>query len=120
MFSSSATSTSGLGSKVSAFGNTDSRRFHTDLSYEGELLGADKFSFMQPINKDRSRGTRDWLKGASGDFSEKTLRVTQLQVGQAFPACVSRQTVIHRIGKCDGIASHAVFSFPRLSSSRKY
>ena len=97
MFSSSATSASGLGSKISAFGNSDSRRFHADLSYEGELVGADKFSFMQPINKDRSRGARDWLKGASGDFAEKTLRVTQLQVGQAFPACVSRQAVVHRV-----------------------
>ena len=40
---------------------------------------------------------RDWLRGLSGDFAEKTLRVTQLQVDQAFPACVSRQAVVHRV-----------------------
>jgi hypothetical protein len=52
---------------------------------------------MQPIDKGRDRGTRDWLRGSSGDFASKTLRVTQLQVAQAFPACVSRQAVVHRV-----------------------
>jgi hypothetical protein len=75
----------------------DHRYFKFDTAMEGELVGADKFWFIQPINKDRSRGSRDWLKSSSGDFAEKTLRVTQLQVGQAFPACVSRQTVVHRV-----------------------
>ena len=64
---------------------------------EGELVGAEKFWYTQSMNKDhRSRGSRDWLKGNSDDFAEKTIRVTQLQVRQAFPACISRQTVIHR------------------------
>jgi hypothetical protein len=40
----------------------DSRRFRQEI-FEGELVGADKFSFMQPINKGRDRGTRDWLRG---------------------------------------------------------
>lgn len=82
------------------------RRFRHE-NFEGELAGADKFSFMQPISKGRDRGAKDskgrdrgakdWLRGYSGDFAAKTLRVTQLQVGQAFPACVSRQAVVHRV-----------------------
>jgi hypothetical protein len=80
------------------YSGNDHRQFRFDPSLEGQLIGADKFWFMQPINKERSRGSRDWLKSAStGDFAEKTLRVTQLQVGQSFPACVSRQTVVHRV-----------------------
>jgi hypothetical protein len=66
------------------------------MAMEGELVGADKFWFMQPIDRDR-RGSKDWLKGASGNFAEKTLRVTQLQVRDTFPACVSRQAVVHRV-----------------------
>jgi len=64
---------------------------------EGGLVGADKFSFIQPISKGRTFATRDWLKGSSSDYAEKTLRVTQLQVAQTFPACVSRQVVAHRV-----------------------
>jgi hypothetical protein len=79
------------------YSGNDHRHFQFESALEGELVGADKFWFIQPINKDRSRGSRDWLKGSSGDFAEKTLRVTQLQVGQSFPACVSRQTVVHRV-----------------------
>jgi hypothetical protein len=60
----------------------------------GQLVGVDKFSFLQPARKDRTR--RDWLKSA-GDIADKSLRVTQLQVEQAFPACVARQTVMHRV-----------------------
>jgi hypothetical protein len=93
VFSSLGTTAPGSNRSGDGGGN---RRF-VDVAYEGELVGADKFSFMQPINKDRSRGTRDWLKGSSGDFAEKTLRITQLQVGQEFPACVSRQAVVHRV-----------------------
>eukprot|EP00934_Nitzschia_sp_Nitz4_P007743 Nitzschia sp. Nitz4//scaffold22_size323478//75040//86490//NITZ4_000513-RA/size323478-snap-gene-0.540-mRNA-1//-1//CDS//3329542953//7733//frame0 len=72
-----------------------SRRYIQE-SPDGELVGADKFSFMQPITKGRGRA-RDWLRGSSGDFAEKSLRITQLQVRHAFPACVSRQAVIHRV-----------------------
>ena len=64
---------------------------------EGELVGADKFSFLQPINKGRSRSGRDWIKGSSGDFAERNLRVTELHVGHTFPACVARQAVVHRV-----------------------
>lgn len=83
-------------SKSENFGNI-SKHFELDSALEGELVGADKFWFLQPINKQRSRGSRDWLKSSSGDFTAKTLRVTQLHVGQSFPACVSRQTVVHRV-----------------------
>jgi hypothetical protein len=99
-FSASVFSSSGNAATVprrSGYPGKDNRRFQFQPSYEGELVGADKFSFMQPINTGRSRGARDWLKGSSGDFAEKTLRVTQLQVEQAFPACVSRQAVVHRV-----------------------
>lgn len=77
--------------------SSESRYYKSGTASEGELVGADKFWFMQPMNKDRSRGSRDWLKIAGGDFAEKTLRVTQLQVRQTFPACISRQAVIHRV-----------------------
>eukprot|EP00980_Cylindrotheca_fusiformis_P017489 scaffold5490_cov125-Cylindrotheca_fusiformis.AAC.6 len=97
VFSSTGTGSTATGSRRPA--HNESRRFRYDSLHEreGGLVGADKFSFIQPINKGRSRTSQDWLKGASGDFAEKTLRVTQLQVGQAFPACVSRQVVVHRI-----------------------
>lgn len=61
----------------------------------GQLVGVDKFSFLAPDKKGGTRVSRDWLK-ATGDFADKCLRVTQLQVEQTFPACVARQAVIHR------------------------
>ena len=97
LFSSSGNGAAGVGARRSGYSGTDNRRFRAEAVAEGELVGADKFSFMQPINTGRSRGARDWLKGSSNDFAEKTLRVTQLQVEQAFPACVSRQAVVHRV-----------------------
>ena len=87
--------TSFAGKGVGHSGNNH-RNHQFESEMEGELVGAEKFWYTQSMNKDRSRGARDWLKGASDDFAEKTIRVTQLQVRQAFPACVSRQTVIHR------------------------
>ncbi|KAG7374623.1 Dock homology region 2 domain containing protein [Nitzschia inconspicua] len=84
-------------SSRNGYSGNDHRHIKVDSALEGELVGADKFWFIQPINKERSQGSRDWLKSSTGDFAEKTLRVTQLQVGQSFPACVSRQTVVHRI-----------------------
>lgn len=63
---------------------------------QGQLVGVDKFSFLQPARKDRNRSSRDaWLRNP-GDIADKSLRVTQLQVEQSFPACISRQTVMHR------------------------
>ncbi|KAL7581257.1 hypothetical protein ACA910_006028 [Epithemia clementina (nom. ined.)] len=59
-----------------------------------ELSGVDKFCFVQP--KDRSR-SKDWWRNAGGDYADKTLKVTQLQVAQSFPACVARQPVVHRL-----------------------
>jgi hypothetical protein len=79
------------------YSGNDHRNYQFESPMEGELVGADKFWFIQSMNKNRSRGTRDWLKGSSGDFAEKSLRVTQLQVRQAFPACISRQAVVHRV-----------------------
>jgi len=97
-FSTYHSSSGNLSSSGRNLGSSDHHRhFQFESALEGELIGADKFWFMQPINKDRSRGSRDWLKGSTGDFAEKTLRVTQLQVVQSFPACVSRQTVVHRV-----------------------
>lgn len=58
---------------------------------ESDLWGVDKFCFVQP--KDRSKPA-EWWK--AGDFSEKSLRVTQLQVSESFPACVARQKVVNR------------------------
>ena len=62
---------------------------------EGELSGVDKFCFIHA--RDRSKGSKDWWKAAKGNFMEKNLKVTQLQVAQPFPACSARQVVIHRL-----------------------
>jgi hypothetical protein len=61
---------------------------------EGDLAGVDKFCFVQPKNRTRPM---EWWKVSAGDFTEKSLRVTQLQVAESFPACVSRQVVAHRL-----------------------
>eukprot|EP00535_Pseudo-nitzschia_heimii_P008056 CAMPEP_0197181318 /NCGR_PEP_ID=MMETSP1423-20130617/5641_1 /TAXON_ID=476441 /ORGANISM="Pseudo-nitzschia heimii, Strain UNC1101" /LENGTH=3706 /DNA_ID=CAMNT_0042631551 /DNA_START=249 /DNA_END=11369 /DNA_ORIENTATION=- len=77
--------------------NSTANNFHEfEAEMDGVLVGVEKFWYTQSMNKYRSRSSRDWLKGASDDFADKTIRVTQLQVRQAFPACVSRQKVIHR------------------------
>ena len=62
----------------------------------GELIGVDRFYFTQPQRKDPIRGFRDWLKVPKGRFAERSLRVTELQVENCFPACVTRQKIIHR------------------------
>lgn len=62
---------------------------------DSDLAGADKFCFVQP--RDRKRVSKEWWRSQSGDFAEKTLKVTQLQVAQSFPACVTRQEVVHRL-----------------------
>lgn len=97
VFSSAGTGSSTLGGRRPAYNDSRRAQYDTSNEREGGLVGADKFSFIQPINKGRSRTARDWLKGSSRDFAEKTLRVTQLQVRQPFPACVSRQVVVHRV-----------------------
>jgi len=61
---------------------------------ESDLSGVDKFCFVQPKNRSRPK---EWWKASAGDFAEKSLRVTQLQVADSFPACVSRQEVVHRL-----------------------
>jgi hypothetical protein len=79
----------------SAHFNHNNRVIRADASSQQELAGVDKFCFVQP--KDRKRTSREWWKSQAGDFAEKTLKVTQLQVSQPFPACVARQEVIHRV-----------------------
>lgn len=62
----------------------------------GELIGVDRFYFTQPMKKDPMRGFRDWLKVPKGRIAERSLRVTELQVENSFPACITRQKIIHR------------------------
>lgn len=72
----------------------DERGVNFTAPGEVELAGVDKFCFVQP--RDRTLGSKDWWKTA-GDHAEKSLKVTQLQVVQSFPACVARQAVVHRL-----------------------
>ena len=65
-------------------------------SASGELIGLDKFYFTQPMKKDPQRGFRDWLKVPKGSIARRSLRVTELQVENSFPACRTRQKIIHR------------------------
>ena len=93
-FSASVFSSGGSGS-ASTFGRrVDDRGSRLAFLEENELSGVDKFCFVQP--KDRSRA-KDWWRNAGGDYADKTLKVTQLQVAQSFPACVARQPVVHRL-----------------------
>jgi hypothetical protein len=72
----------------------EERASRLNVAGENELSGVDKFCFVQP--KDRSK-SKIWWKYTSGNFAEKSLKVTQLQVAQEFPACVARQPVVHRL-----------------------
>lgn len=94
-FSSAGSSSTSAGprrSNLSTVGEDRGMRF--TAPGEGELAGVDKFCFVQP--RDRSLANKDWWKTTS-DYAEKSLKVTQLQVVQAFPACVARQAVVHRL-----------------------
>ncbi|KAL7554277.1 hypothetical protein ACHAWF_017721 [Thalassiosira exigua] len=62
----------------------------------GELIGADKFYFTQPMKRDPARGFRDWLNVPKARIAERSLRVTELQVENCFPACITRQKILHR------------------------
>ena len=54
-------------------------------SAESELVGVDKFGFLQPVHhKDRQRGNKDWWKPSSGDFAQKSLKVTQVWFCHSF------------------------------------
>lgn len=87
------TTLTGRRGPLSTVGNDKAVRFGT--TNDSNLRGVDKFCFLQ--SRDRSKGPKEWLKSSSGDFAEKSLKVTQLQVAQSFPACVTRQAVVHRI-----------------------
>jgi len=85
----------------SAFRSTHRKPSHHNSSHDkggvnGELIGIDRFYFTQPMKKDPARGFRDWLKVPNGRIAERSLRVTELQVGNSFPACITRQKIIHR------------------------
>jgi len=69
---------------------------HDKGGVNGELIGVDKFYFTQPMKKDPSRGFRDWLKVPNSGMAERSLRVTELQVENSFPSCITRQKIIHR------------------------
>lgn len=94
VFSSAETTSANHGRRQSALGQVD-RGFRFAAAKEGSLTGVDRFCFVQP--KDRSKTSKDWWKTSDGNYAEKRLKVTQLQVAQSFPACVARQTVIHRL-----------------------
>lgn len=120
VFSSAGSSGLLATSRRGALSSTEAGDRIMRLSSSGEstLSGVDKFCFVQP--KDRKRTSKEWWKVQSGDFAEKTLKVTQLQVSrrllctrglafalahfvgesqvaQHFPACVARQAVVHRL-----------------------
>lgn len=102
VFASSGSSASGSmfsrRSSLSKVGDGNRGQNGGPSSADTELAGVDKFGFLQPVHhKDRMRGNKDWWKPASGDFAQKSLKVTQLQVAQSFPACVTRQAVVHRV-----------------------
>lgn len=59
-----------------------------------EMTGVDMFTFTRPVRKDK-KGSREWFKNV-GDLAEKSLRVSQFQVENCFPCCVSRQAVVDR------------------------
>jgi hypothetical protein len=107
-------SSSGAGNTLSSTGSMSIRRasllsnfrntrhpqsFSKDFDKDetvSETIGVDRFYFTQPAKRDPVRGFRDWLKVPKGSFAERSLRVTELQVEGNFPACVTRQKVIHR------------------------
>jgi hypothetical protein len=67
-----------------------------DNALNAELIGVDRFYFTQPTRRDPTRGFRDWLTVPKGCIAERSLRVTELQVSNCFPACTTRQKIIHR------------------------
>ena len=69
--------------------------WRNSLRDEG-ITGVRKFSFTQPLQKDRYIGSRNWFKASAHNFCEKNLRVTELVVGSNFPCCVTRQRVSYR------------------------
>jgi hypothetical protein len=95
IFSSAGSATTALTGRrgpLPSLGNPD-RGSRVSLANESNLRGVDKFCFLQP--RDRTKISKDWWK--TGDFAEKCLKITQLQVSQSFPACVTRQAVVHRL-----------------------
>ena len=59
---------------------------------KGAPIGVDRFYLTQPMRKD----FRDWLRVPKNLIAERSLRVTELQVENPFPACITRQHIIHR------------------------
>lgn len=72
--------------------DSDTHRFGAKPRFNNaEFVGVDKFSFVQPIDRDQRK---EWWKYK--DFARFSLRVIQLQVSEPFPSCITRQKVIHR------------------------
>lgn len=97
VFSSTGSGTATISNRrvpLSLTGGADHYRFGSGIQ-DSYLRGVDKFCFVQ--SRDRSKGSKEWWKTSTGDYAEKSLKVTQLQVAQAFPACVARQAVAHRV-----------------------
>jgi hypothetical protein len=98
MFSSAGSSVGGTAGRGGTFPFRSTRDADRMTRFaaprEGDLSGVDKFCFVQPKNRAKPI---EWWKASAGDFAEKSLRVTQLQVAQSFPACVARQVVAHRL-----------------------
>lgn len=96
VFSSAGSSAAATTGRKSVFQSTgDADRISRFAAPRAEdLSGVDKFCFVQPKNRSRPK---EWWKTTSGDFALTSLRVTQLQVAESFPACVARQVVAHRL-----------------------
>lgn len=94
LFSSGGSTAPAIRKSVRQTVNDADRLSRFNAPQESELSGVDKFCFVQPKNRSRPK---EWWKASAGDFAEKSLRVTQLQVAESFPACVSRQEVVHRL-----------------------
>jgi hypothetical protein len=84
-----------VSSGVSVFGRPlDSYQTFSSFEQADQEDGAStvkRFSFSQP--RDRTKGSRDLLKGVDGNVAGKSLRVTELLLSESMPNCVSRQPV---------------------------
>jgi hypothetical protein len=91
LFSTISSNTASFGRPTSTHKTFQTVNANNSTIIGGEEIKVCKFSFTQP--RDRLRGTRDVLKAPNGDIAEKNLRVTELQVSESMPNCVTRQPV---------------------------
>jgi hypothetical protein len=81
--------------KDTSIWNLDSTSEQNNNGDDG-ITGVQKFSFSQPLHKDRLKGYKNCWKSSTFRIDEKSLRVTELHVRESFPCCVTRQKVIYR------------------------